>query len=154
MSIQGFKKLLLELESLLLILLFVFMIIIVLLEVILRTLGFPLFWSEELARYSFVWLIIIGAIIGVERENHFNVDFFIKFLPDILQKVAYFTRIILTLLFLITLLSKGIYLCLSMSGVTSPGAGMSQYFLYIIIPIGALIMIIHLIIQLKEKIRG
>lgn len=31
-------------------------------------------WSEELTRYMFVWVVFLGAAIGVRRRNHIAVD--------------------------------------------------------------------------------
>lgn len=31
-------------------------------------------WTEEVARFCFVWIIMIGAMIAVRSDSHFNVD--------------------------------------------------------------------------------
>jgi TRAP-type C4-dicarboxylate transport system permease small subunit len=31
-------------------------------------------WTEELARFLFVWMIMIGAMVGVRESTHFEVD--------------------------------------------------------------------------------
>src|SRR3954452_17868711 len=31
-------------------------------------------WTEEMARFLFVWTIMIGAMIGVREAQHFEVD--------------------------------------------------------------------------------
>ena len=31
-------------------------------------------WTEEVARFCFVWIIMIGSIIAVKEGTHFNVD--------------------------------------------------------------------------------
>ncbi len=31
-------------------------------------------WTEELARFLFIWTIMIGAMIGVRESTHFEVD--------------------------------------------------------------------------------
>jgi hypothetical protein len=33
-------------------------------------------WTEELARFLLVWMIMIGSMIGVREGTHFNVDLF------------------------------------------------------------------------------
>ena len=37
-------------------------------------------WTEEAARFCFVWMIMIGSIIAVREEAHFDVD--VMALPD------------------------------------------------------------------------
>ncbi|RYF15851.1 MAG: TRAP transporter small permease [Comamonadaceae bacterium] len=34
----------------------------------------PYIWTEELARFVFIWMIMIGAMVGVRETAHFNVD--------------------------------------------------------------------------------
>jgi TRAP-type transport system small permease protein len=31
-------------------------------------------WTEELARFLFVWMIMLGAMIGIKEGTHFEVD--------------------------------------------------------------------------------
>jgi TRAP-type C4-dicarboxylate transport system permease small subunit len=31
-------------------------------------------WTEELARFMFIWMVMIGAMIGVREVTHFEVD--------------------------------------------------------------------------------
>ena len=33
-------------------------------------------WTEEIARFCFIWVIMIGAMIGVRDSSHFSVDLF------------------------------------------------------------------------------
>ena len=34
----------------------------------------PYIWTEEMARFLFIWMILIGAMIGVREAAHFEVD--------------------------------------------------------------------------------
>jgi len=31
-------------------------------------------WTEELARFMFIWMVMLGAMIGVREGTHFEVD--------------------------------------------------------------------------------
>ena len=33
-------------------------------------------WTEEIARFCFIWVIMIGAMIGVRDSSHFHLDLF------------------------------------------------------------------------------
>src|SRR5258708_16169279 len=59
-------------------------------------------WTEELSRFLFIWMIMLGAMIGVREGSHFVVDA----LPDlppranaILQIVTHFLVPVFALLF-------------------------------------------------------
>jgi TRAP-type C4-dicarboxylate transport system permease small subunit len=38
-------------------------------------------WTEEIARYLLIATVFTGAVIGVVRNNHIQVDFFYQFMP-------------------------------------------------------------------------
>ncbi len=66
----------------LLTLLMALMIVPVSLQILSRYAGiFPRYiWTEEVARFCFVWIIMIGSMIAVRDETHFKVDLLPK--PD------------------------------------------------------------------------
>ena len=33
-------------------------------------------WTEEAARFLFIWIIMLGAMLGVRESSHFNIDIF------------------------------------------------------------------------------
>jgi len=41
----------------------------------------PYIWTEELARFVFIWMIMIGAMVGVRETAHFNVDIWNRLTP-------------------------------------------------------------------------
>ena len=43
----------------------------------------PYIWTEELARFLFIWMIMIGAMVGVREGTHFEVDLFPVFSPKV-----------------------------------------------------------------------
>ena len=43
---------------------------------------FPAYiWTEELSRFLFIWMIMIGAMIGVREGTHFEVDLWPRLKP-------------------------------------------------------------------------
>ena len=47
-------------------------------------------WTEELARFVFIWTIMLGAIIGVRESAHFDCDVW----PEVGGKVDAFGRLL------------------------------------------------------------
>jgi TRAP-type transport system small permease protein len=43
-------------------------------------------WTEEIARYLLIATVFVGAIIGVAKNNHIQVDFFYRFMPKGLSR--------------------------------------------------------------------
>lgn len=42
-------------------------------------------WTEEIARYLLIATVFTGAAIGVAKNNHIQVDFFFRFMPQALS---------------------------------------------------------------------
>jgi TRAP-type transport system small permease protein len=39
-------------------------------------------WTEEIARYLLIATVFVGAAVGVTKNNHIQVDFFYRFMPQ------------------------------------------------------------------------
>lgn len=61
-------------ETFLCVILFAAMIVITCLQIIFRHVGLGVAWTDESARYLFVWLIYIGSIKAVRGRKHLKVD--------------------------------------------------------------------------------
>ena len=47
-------------------------------------------WTEELSRFLFIWMVMLGAMIGVREHTHFEVDVW----PDLGPKRTALLRIV------------------------------------------------------------
>jgi TRAP-type C4-dicarboxylate transport system permease small subunit len=47
-------------------------------------------WTEEMARFLFIWAVMIGAMIGVRESSHFEVDVF----PSLSRRGEAFVRLL------------------------------------------------------------
>ena len=61
----------------------VVMVLVTLAQVFFRyVVAAPLAWSEELARYCFVWIVFLGGAVGLSRGIHLGVDLLVNLLPE------------------------------------------------------------------------
>ena len=44
-------------------------------------------WTEELSRFLFIWMVMLGAMIGVREGTHFDVDLWPKLSPRAAAKL-------------------------------------------------------------------
>jgi len=58
-------------------------------------------WTEEIARFSFIWMVFFGAVVAQARKEHINMDFLINLIPFKTRKVLYKVFDIASILFLI-----------------------------------------------------
>ena len=64
--------------NLLAIVMFVGVLALVLAQVVMRKFFAPLVWSEELARYMFIWVSFLGWVIASRRHSHVRVASFVQ----------------------------------------------------------------------------
>jgi TRAP-type C4-dicarboxylate transport system permease small subunit len=43
-------------------------------QIVCRIIGLPLSWTEEIARYSFIWLIYISCSYAIKKRAHIKLD--------------------------------------------------------------------------------
>ncbi|MBL4916738.1 TRAP transporter small permease subunit [Szabonella alba] len=94
-------------------------------------------WAEEVARFSFVWLVFIGSVSAFWGRNHLGIDF----LPELLGPRG---RVILdtvicaiVLVFCIVLARYGYTLTLRTMTQTAPATGIVMGYVYMAMPLGA-----------------
>lgn len=82
------------------------MIVMLFMNVVLRQFGKGFAWSEEIARFAFIYLVYLGAI-GAARENrHLLIDSILLRLPAAAQKILY-ALIQLCIIWLMGILTTG-----------------------------------------------
>jgi TRAP-type C4-dicarboxylate transport system permease small subunit len=105
----------------------------------------PLVWSEELARYLFVWIALVGAGAAVRTGGHFGLDLFYKKFPAAGRSgVAVLISAILAV-FAATLLVYGIRETIQASVQLAPSLQIRMHWAYAALPVGAALMLWHLV---------
>lgn len=47
----------------------------IIIQIVSRHMGIAIIWTEEVANYSFIWSIFMGAAVMVNQREHFSFDF-------------------------------------------------------------------------------
>lgn len=148
-GLTRFDNLLAKAEAAALITLVAVMTLVVFLQVVYRyVLVQPLHWSEELARYLFIWLSILGATLGLQKRGHFGLDVFYRMLP--VQKKQFLQLLIHLLVgcVILVILIQGVKLVQATALQKSPAMEISMAWAYACLPVGAGLMVIHLVVIL------
>jgi TRAP-type C4-dicarboxylate transport system permease small subunit len=109
-------------------------------------LGDPLIWSEEAARYLFVWVSMIGAALAIREGGHFGLDLLIRRVPAAKAVLGPMVTVVV-LVFLIILLKTGIdetNLAARQFAMTFP---MRMQWAYLALPVGAGLMLFHIAVH-------
>ena len=126
----------------------VVMVLAVFLQVIFRyVVNLPLSWTEELARYIFVWASMIGASMGVKKKTHFCLDSLLKSFPQKQRKIAEVVLYILMSVFLLVLVYYGTLFSRELFVQTAPGLDIPMAIPYAAVPVGGLLMLIHIVLM-------
>ena len=124
------------------------MTLLVFLQVLFRyVLNHPLDWSEELSSFAFVWMSLLGASIGLKRNEHPRLDLIVNLFPSKTQKTIAGLYNIAILFLLAVLFIYGVRLTVSMKSQLTAALQYSVSFVYAVLPVSAAIMFIHLAIQ-------
>ncbi len=113
---------------------------------------FPLAWSEELSRYSFVWLTMAVAPICVRLKANISTGTS-EHLSRRYRLIVEAVCCVLTLVFAAVLLVWGSMLLDVVKFQRSPAIGLPMYWVYGAIPAGAALMIVELVALLRTTLR-
>ena len=108
-------------------------------------------WSEELARFLFVWVTFLGSALIMGQDGHLAV----KLLPDKFKgtRTGLVMDIFINLcsyVFIFLLIVQGAKMTTMMSFQTSPGLGLPMSYVYAVMPLSGALMLLYLV---KDTIR-
>jgi TRAP-type C4-dicarboxylate transport system permease small subunit len=116
----------------------------------------PLIWSEEMARFLFFWVALLGAAISVRKRRHFVLDVAMGRRPH--DRI---TRAVLTLLPNVCVLAFSLFLFVVSVGYTGTGwyrtatnSGINMGFVYAAIPVFALLSAVYAAANARADVRG
>ncbi|WP_321499731.1 TRAP transporter small permease [Breoghania sp.] len=109
------------------------MTVILAIQVFMRyVIGASLYWSEEVARYMFIWLIYLSISHGAHRMRHIKLDAALSLFPVPLRKYVVIIGDILFLVFALYVIwtSRQVVLRQLMLGQTSPAMALPMWAVY------------------------
>lgn len=129
------------------ILLFV-MLIILFMQVVLRyVFNAPTAWSDELARYLFIWFAYLAASMCALSNTHIRIDILAKVWPKIIRPYIFFVGNLIFFLFCVFTTYYGWLFTESLiqAGQVSLGLGIQMWVVFAALPVCNLLMMIRLI---------
>jgi len=109
--------------------------------------NFPLAWSEEVSRYSFIWLSFLGAEVCLRKGAHIGVDLLVRTFPGSIQhRLEEGGRLVMGVM-LVVLFIAGIKVTAVAHDQQSPALGMAMSYVYMALPVGAALMLLELLVQ-------
>ncbi|MCG8483987.1 MAG: TRAP transporter small permease [Clostridia bacterium] len=142
------KKIWKELEENICVVCMIGMLVVLTLQVVLRYIfKNSNAWSDEVARYLFIWVIFIGAAYAAKKGTHIRIESLNNIFPKKIRKHVTLIGNIVWLVFNITLFyfSARYTINLFESNQMSQGLNIRMAYAYAAIPIGFFLLIIRII---------
>lgn len=153
---EGLKKVSLIVEKLLHFLVavsFSILIVACVLQVFTRfVLNNSLSWTEELARYAFIWSNLLGAAICTEKNSHATVTAITDALPEKIQTVLRIFVNLIIILVAFVLVKYGWKVVMSTRMQLSPALRVSMSYVYASAPLCGLLVIFYAALHLIENV--
>ena len=136
------------LEESLVVVMMLCMTVLIVMQIFMRyVVGASLTWSEELARYFFIWATYIGVTYGVKKNAHICVEAVTSNLPEKLRVIVYVLAQVIFLVFAIFVSVEGFVLSMKIFsfGQTSSSLGMPMGFIYLAPTVGFALVFLRLL---------
>jgi len=113
----------------------------------------PFSWSEELARYLQVWLILLTSAAVLRKGLHLAVDYAVHALPNRAKRFLRILNLGFIIFFLVVVLISGSMLIAATVSQRTPALQMPMWLVYLALPVGSLLMLLEAVaLLLKETI--
>src|SRR5262245_21834965 len=123
-------------------------------QVALRYVGRGIDGLDEVPRYLFVWLVMIGAASAMQRGQHTVLDYFVNLLgPRARALVLVLTNAVGIALFLY-LIKLSLVLVPNAQLQSSPGLGLPLGWVYVAVPIGSALIILPMLRTILVAVRS
>jgi len=114
----------------------------------------PIFYSEELARFCFIWTTFLGASIVHRNDEHTAVTYFEGKLPFKARTVFYIIRSVIILLLLIGLAYYGILQSIARGELRMPATGISWTYVYSSLAVGSVLMTFSTVKHIRNAVNS
>jgi len=112
----------------------------------------PFSWSEELARYLQVWLIMLGAASCLRKGMHLSVDYAVHALRHSAKRILNLLSLAAMLFFLAVVFVSGVSLMVTTASQRTPALQIPIWAVYAAIPVGSLLMLLEAVALLMAEL--
>ncbi|MDR0525728.1 MAG: TRAP transporter small permease [Spirochaetaceae bacterium] len=146
-----------HLEEIFISLMMGYFVTVTILQIVFRfVLKMPASWTEETAKYAFIWMTFIGSSLGAKIQSHIRVDMLETSVSGIFKLALNLFSQIVFLLFAVIMTKIGVDMCVSLISrpQLSPALKIPMQYVYAALPIGMGLMTIRIVRNLVLQIIG
>lgn len=131
------------------------MLFVIFVQVIFRyVLHHSLTFSEELARYLFVYIVFFGTAVVARENGHIVMGVLTQKLKGKIAKYTKITAYGFTMLFVIILFYQGLKIVILTSYQLSPALRIPMSYVYLAIPMASFVMFCNILILIIDTLRS
>jgi len=133
---------------------FFVLVVVTFAQVVFRYLiGYSLFWSEEAARYLFVWISFLGSVVALQKGVHIGFDVCVAKLPAFWRRWVVLFGDLCVLGFLVFVSWLGFRMSAQNMIQQSPALEIPMGIVMSAVPIGFALMAVVTVIQMVQRFR-
>lgn len=117
-------------------------------------LSYPLGWTEELARYVFIWAVFLGAAVVARSREHVSVQLFHAYLPARARTAIQVINDVAVLAFLAIILWPALGYAIYAFRLKSIATEIPMFFVYVSVPVASGLMILHIVHNIYRDLTG
>jgi len=111
-------------------------------------------WYDEIARLLFVWIVFLGAAVGVRRSAHFRLHLVLDRFPPGVRRVAHVVGVLVLMGFGLLMIQQGWKLVELGQFQRTPVMGLSKRYVYASVPAGGVLIILYSLPHLWRALCG
>ena len=110
----------------------------------------PFSWTEEVARYIQVWIILFGSPVCIQKSSHLSIDYLKDSISLGVRKLLQFISYVMISLFSVSIIVFGIQFILKVGYQNTPATQIPLGFIYMAFPIAGILMLIESLIIINK----
>ena len=112
----------------------------------------PFTWSEELARYLQVWIVLLAASVCIHEGSHLAVDYLVHHLSPRYQRILSLVVALLMMIFVIVLVVAGVKMMVTARSQSSPALHIPMSAVYAVFPVAGTLMLLETLNNFLEAL--
>lgn len=120
-------------------------VVLVFVAAVMRSVGYPVIWSVDMAQLLFIWLCMFGAVRALREKGHLGIDLLVRHLPHRFRLGLELLLSVLMVAFLVLLAWEGVQLARTNIQRQFADSGISYAWVTLAVPAGCVLLVIGLI---------
>lgn len=116
--------------------------------------SYPPAWAEELSRFIFIWMLMLGAVVVTREQSHIEFTILVDHLPKRVRTVLWNLTRLCMIAFCWVMIQQGIIIYPIVAEASSPTFAISMGWIYMSIPVAGFLMMIFIIEKIIKSFLG